>query len=182
MESLVQANLPQLIDLSFVQVLIVQNCFAQLAHGRWPLLAVLGLEVMDATSRGLLSDPLPAGLSWNLMHAINSIVVVARQPDDLLALTSGKWPCLQSLTFRNFPVHDDDVPILVQAAWPQLTSLTMIGCFRDSISVTLCIQRWPRLKSLTLGLYKHHLQMLKGFAQSGHPTLTFHGYNIMSGL
>ncbi|KAL3138485.1 hypothetical protein ABBQ32_006275 [Trebouxia sp. C0010 RCD-2024] len=62
MASLFQANLPQLNELLFVQVLLInvrleiqtKACFSCLASGRWPLLAVLRLEVLDDRSKGLI--------------------------------------------------------------------------------------------------------------------------------
>lgn len=102
-----------------------------------------------------------------------------RQLDDILALTSGKWPYLQSLTFDNFPMEDEDVPVLLQAAWPKLTSLTMLGCFDFEEAINLCMQRWPKLQSLTLGTFCDNIQAFKRCAQR-HPSLKFQVFDILS--
>lgn len=185
MACLVQADLPQLKELSFVQVLLTlcrayperetKACFAHLACGRWPLLAVLKLEILDERSKGLLCDELSWDITWGRMHFLYNHAFDLREPDDILALTLGKWPCLQSLTFDNFYVWARDVGVLVQAAWPDLTSLTMIGCFSGPESITLCMQKWPHLKSLTLGSSEDRLPQLTEFVQTWHPNLNrFH--------
>ena len=119
MVSLIQADLPQLKELSLCQVAVAntQACFSQLARGRWPLLAVLKLVLIDDRSSGLLCDMLPQGLE--LLHFMEPYADRVKQPNDIMALTLGDWPRLQSMTFDNFPIWDEDVPDLVQAAWPE---------------------------------------------------------------
>ena len=162
-------------ELSFSQVSVVHTefCFSQLPRGRWPLLTVLHLDRIDDRSRGLLCDPLPQGMSWGRMHFNDLYAGRVRQNKDVVALTLGKWPCLQSLTLDNFPVFAQDVTALVQAAWPELTSLTMLGCFQKTETITLCMQRWPGLRSLTLGSLVRKTHYLAKYAQSAYPTLNF---------
>ncbi|KAL3155371.1 hypothetical protein ABBQ38_010932 [Trebouxia sp. C0009 RCD-2024] len=178
MASLIQADLPQLKQLLLCQVSVAHTevCFSQLAQGRWPLLAVLKLELIGNRSTGLLCDALPQGceLTHFMDHAHG-----LEQPNDILALTLGKWPCLQSLTFDNFPIWDEDVLVLVQAAWPELMSLTMIGCFESPNVITLCMSRWPELQSLCLGSFDDYIQDFRCCAR-GYPTLKFKIWDVMS--
>ena len=102
-------------------------------------------------------------MNWERMHFMDPYAGRVRQPNDILALTLGKWPCLQSLTFNSFPIWDADVPILVQAAWSELTSLAMLGCFEfeNAEVITLYMLKWPRLHSLSLGSLRDNMQGLK---------------------
>lgn len=150
MAGLIQADLPQLKELSLDQVLLTNTaaCFSQLVCGRWPLLAALKLHLYGRQCMDYDAEQV-------------------RQLDDILALTSGKWPYLQSLTFDNFPIQDGDVPVLLQAAWPELTSLTMLGCFDCEEAIDLCMQRWPKLQSLTLGTFCDNIQDFERCAHKG---------------
>lgn len=143
MAGLIQADLPQLKELSLDQVALADAgaCFFQLTCGRWPLLAVLKLYLHGRQCMDNDADQV-------------------RRFGDILTLTSGKWPYLQSLTFDNLPIWDEDVPVLVQAACPELTSLTMLGCFDSEDAISLCMQRWPKLQSLTLGTFCDYFQAL----------------------
>ena len=127
MAGLVQADLRQLKELSLRRVAVsnTQACCSQLACGRWPLLAVLTLALIDDRSSGLVCDVLPQGLKP--LHFMEPYAERVKQPNDVLALTLGKWPCLQSLTIDNFPMGGEDIYDLLQAAWPELIFLSMIG-------------------------------------------------------
>ena len=162
MAGLIQTHLPLLKKLSLYQVAVTDAgaCFFQLTCGRWPLLAELKLY----------------------RHGRQCLVYDAdqvRRVDDILTLTSGKWPNLQSLTFDNFPIYNEDVYVLVQAAWPKLTSLAMLGCFDSEDTISLCMQRWPKLQLLTLGTFRHNFRAFTRCAQR-HPSLEFEVVDVQS--
>ena len=140
-----------------------------LALGKWPQLAELRFELIDERS----SD---SGCHLERHGFVNAN---RRSDDDIRALTSGSWPHLQTLAFDNFPIIDTDIPALLQASWPELTSLIMLGIFEATESITLCMQGWPQLKSLTLGAPDMGcVQALTLFAESTYPILDILVYDM----
>lgn len=59
------------------------------------------------------------------MHFLHTYTLHLREPGDNLALTLGQWPCLQSLTFHNFPVCRRDVAVFIQVDWLKVTKFRL---------------------------------------------------------
>ena len=172
---LVEAHLPKLEELSFCQVSLTcsEGCLSALAQGWWPQLAALGLELFDDRSNGKGCGAVPMGMGWLYGAGYDNWSF-----DDVKALFSEAWHHLQSFTLDNFPFTDDNIPDLTQAAWPEMRSLTIIGCFGTLVVISSCMQRWPQLKSLTIGSTEECIQDFKTFAMREHPTLNCNVYDV----
>jgi len=131
MYSLIQAHLPQLHELSFVDVLWYtdgegedsgEDCFAMLAQAKWPLLSKLELIGVDASHEGI-------------RH-----------------LVTGQWPMLQTVTLEDSDITDRDVPLFVQAHWPNVQNLTLVGHgYLEHMEVLdICMHKWPAMQTLKL--------------------------------
>ena len=129
MSSLIQADLPQLQELSFVYAiwpLEGEDCFAVLAQAKWPLLSKLELIGVDVSHEGI-------------RH-----------------LVTGQWPMLQTITLEPCDITDRDMPLFVQADWPNVQSLTVVGRFEHMEVLNMCMRKWPALQMLRLGVVFDH--------------------------
>ena len=130
MDSLVQAYLPNLQELSLVEIPGYSSltnkekclCFEVLAQGKWPLLGTLELRNVDMTQ------------------------------ECIRLLGTGNWLRLQRVVFDNLDISDKDVSSVVKACWPALRSLTVVGfnCFKSTTFLDLWMQKWPNLQCLTV--------------------------------
>ena len=125
MYCLIQAHLPQLQELCFVDSewhTEDEDCFAVLAQAKWPLLSTLELIGVEASLEGIRS------------------------------LVTGQWPMLHTFTFVSCDMTDEHMLLLVQASWPSVQNLTLGGHFEDMETLNMCMHKWPALQTLTLGV------------------------------
>ena len=155
MRSMVEAQLPLLKELSLVNAAYDDaeshvEWFTALAQGRWPLLSTLELRMVQGG------------------------------PGCVETLASANWPCLQTVILAECGITDADVPALVAAAWPSVKNLSMSGylesCFKNTQMLTLCMNKWPLLESLTVGAGEDVIANLSDSARSNWPMLKVHEY------
>ncbi len=124
MYSLIQAHLPQLQELCFVNSVWYTEGkdLAILAQAQWPLLRKLELIGVSASFEGI-------------RH-----------------LVTGQWPMLHTVTFDSSNITDKHMPLFVQAHWPNVQNLTLVGYFEHMEVLDICMRKWPALRTLKLGM------------------------------
>jgi len=124
MYSLIQAHLPQLQELCFVNSVWYTEGkdLAILAQAQWPLLSKLELIGVSASFEGM-------------RH-----------------LVTGQWPMLHTVIFESSDITDKHIPLLVQAHWPNVQNLTLAGYFEHMEGLDMCMCKWPALQTLKLGM------------------------------
>jgi hypothetical protein len=124
MYSLIQAHLPRLQELCFVNTIWYTEGkdLAILGQAQWPLLRKLELIGVSASLEGI-------------RH-----------------LVTGQWPMLHTVIFESSDITDKHIPLLVQAHWPNVQNLTLAGYFEHMEGLDMCMCKWPALQTLKLGM------------------------------
>lgn len=132
------------------------------------------LELFDDSSNEKGYGAVPVGMSW--LHSVGFDSWSSDDTSDVKALFSGNWRSLPSLTLEHFPFTYENIPDLTQAAWPEMTPASILGCFHTSTVISSCMQRWPRLESLTT---QECCQDLSALVVREHPVLNCNVQDII---